>query len=137
MTTTETLHSSDALTMATGQIVAQMVATAWEGSIEEMILGVRRALTKPLEDPKPEPAPPQQPAVAINRSIRPEAIYCLECGTPHTSIKRHLSAQHGLTPEAYRAKWNLRPDYPMVTVAYSAKRSELAKANGLGKKGSH
>lgn len=75
------------------------------------------------------------PAVSIRSSVKPDAITCLECGTRLKSLKRHLLTTHGLTPEDYRARWNLKPDYPMVCSDYAAKRQALAVEIGLGKKG--
>ena len=49
-------------------------------------------------------------------------------------LKRHVMSDHGLTPEAYRAKWGLKPDYPMVAPNYSAQRQAMAKQIGLGRK---
>jgi len=84
---------------------------------------------------EPESAPPQvevkAPAVSIRRSITPDFLICLEEGKRFKSLRRHL-AGHGLTPEQYRQKWNLPPDYPMVAANYAAQRSELAKKIGLG-----
>ena len=76
-------------------------------------------------------AEPPTPPVAINKTIRPDYIISLEDGRQYRSLKRHLTAR-GLTPEQYRAKWGLRPDYPMVAPNYSKARSELARALGLG-----
>jgi len=73
------------------------------------------------------------PPVPINRTIRPDYIISLEDGRRYKSMKRHLSSR-GMTPEQYRTKWGLRPDYSMVASAYSAARSALAKALGLGQK---
>ena len=73
------------------------------------------------------------PPVPINKTIRPDHIISLEDGRQYRSLKRHLTAR-GLSPEQYRAKWGLRPDYPMVAPSYSKARSELAKALGLGRK---
>lgn len=82
----------------------------------------------------PEPEPVELvPAVAIKKSVTPDYIVSLEDGKKFTSLKRHLMTSYGLTPEAYRKKWNLPADYPMVAPGYSAKRSELAKAAGLGR----
>ena len=81
----------------------------------------------------PAPQPPT-PAVQIGRSIRPEAISCLYCGKPFKSLKRHLTADHDISPDGYRATFGLPFDYPMVAPAYSAVRSELAKKFGLGRK---
>jgi predicted transcriptional regulator len=74
------------------------------------------------------------PAVPIRRSVTDDAIVCLECGRKLKMLKRHLTTDHGLTTEAYRAKWGLRPDYPMVAPTYSAQRQTLAKQIGLGRK---
>ena len=73
-----------------------------------------------------------KPAISIKRSVTPDAIYCLECGEGHKSLKRHLVTKHNLTPSEYRARWGLPHDYPMVSANYSAARSELAKKMGLG-----
>ena len=74
------------------------------------------------------------PAVPIRRSVTDDYIVCLEDGKKLKMLKRHLMTAYGLTPEEYRAKWGLRPDYPMVAPNYAAKRQELAKAIGLGRK---
>ena len=74
----------------------------------------------------------QQPPVPIGRSVQHNFIVCLEDGKKFKSLKRHLRTAYGLSPEEYRKKWGLRPDYPMVAPGYSAKRSALAKSIGLG-----
>ena len=78
--------------------------------------------------PKEEP---KEPAVSIRKSVTPGYLICLEDGKHFKSLKRHLTA-HGLTPDQYRAKWQLPSDYPMVAANYAASRSALAKAIGLG-----
>jgi predicted transcriptional regulator len=78
------------------------------------------------------PAEPLKPAVSIKRSIRPEYLICLEDGEKFKSLKRHLGTQYQMTPDQYRAKWNLPADYPMVAPKYAAVRSRLAKQMGLG-----
>jgi len=75
-----------------------------------------------------------KPAVPIRRSVTPDYIICLEDGKKLKMLKRHLKSVYGMTPEEYRAKWGLPPDYPMVAPNYAAKRSELAKRIGLGRK---
>jgi len=77
----------------------------------------------------------QKPAVPIKRSVTPDAILCLECGKRHKMLKRHLRAEHDLTPAQYRAKWNLPPEYPMTAPAYAEQRSTFAKTIGLGRSG--
>jgi predicted transcriptional regulator len=74
------------------------------------------------------------PAVPIKRSVTDDAIVCLECGKKLKMLKRHLTTDHGLTPEEYRPRWGLRPDYPMVAPTHSAQRQALAKQIGLGRK---
>lgn len=68
----------------------------------------------------------------ILSSVKPGCITCLEDGREFRSLKRHLAASHGMSPAEYRARWNLPPDYPMVAPEYSASRSEIAIAMGLG-----
>lgn len=74
------------------------------------------------------------PAVSIRKSITPDFLICLEDCKKFKSLKRHLATQYGLTPDAYRQKWRLAADYPMVAPSYSASRSALAKSAGLGRK---
>lgn len=74
-----------------------------------------------------------EPAVPIDESITDSHLICLEDGRPYQSLKRHLNVAYGLTPEAYRKKWGLPDDYPMVAPAYARRRSELAKKSGLGR----
>ena len=71
-------------------------------------------------------------AVSIKQSITDSHLICLEDGKKFKSLKRHLSAHHGLSPVQYRAKWGLPSDYPMLAPAYAAKRTALAKTLGLG-----
>lgn len=74
-----------------------------------------------------------RPAVPIKKSITPDYIVCLEDGKKLKMLKRHLRTTYSLTPDQYRSKWGLKPDYPMVAPNYSAQRSNFAKRIGLGK----
>jgi predicted transcriptional regulator len=86
-------------------------------------------------EPAAEPAGvPQASAVALKKSVTPDAIFCLECGRGAKMLKRHLATAHGLTVEDYRAKWSLPSDYPVVAPNYAQRRSQLALENGLGRK---
>ncbi|HWK47594.1 MAG TPA: MucR family transcriptional regulator [Stellaceae bacterium] len=78
---------------------------------------------------------PPEPAVAIKRSITPDYLICLEDGKKLKMLKRHLMTAYGMTPDDYRARWGLPPDYPMVAPNYAAQRSILAKEIGLGSRG--
>lgn len=80
------------------------------------------------------PGPAPEPAVAINRSVTPDYIICLEDGRKLKMLKRHLNTAYGLSPAEYRERWGLAPDYPMVAPNYARQRSELAKKSGLGRK---
>ena len=75
-----------------------------------------------------------QPAVPIRKSVFPDHIVCLEDGKKLKMLKRHLKTSYDLTPEQYREKWQLPPDYPMVAPNYAKHRSSLAKKIGLGTK---
>ena len=79
-----------------------------------------------------EPAPELKPAVPIKKSVTDDFLICLEDGKRFKSLRRHLSTTYNMTPEAYREKWSLPKDYPMVAPSYAAVRSNLAKAAGLG-----
>ena len=104
--------------------------------------GRRRRRTDPVRVRSHEPprrwrnrAPVElMPAVPIKRSVTDDYIVCLEDGKKLKMLKRHLMTAYNMTPEEYRAKWGLKGDYPMVAPNYAAKRQELAKKIGLGRK---
>ena len=75
----------------------------------------------------------QKPAIPIRKSIAPEYVVCLEDGKKLKMLKRYLRSRYRLSPEDYRAKWGLPPDYPMVAPNYAAQRSAFAKKIGLGR----
>lgn len=77
----------------------------------------------------------REPAVSIRRSITPDYLICLEDGRKFKSLKRHLRTKYDLSPEQYRARWDLPKDYPMVAPNYAQARSDLAKQMGLGQGG--
>jgi predicted transcriptional regulator len=123
------------LTHLTREIVSAFVARnpVSISDLPELIRTVHRALgasTQPEVDA--EGASANRPTSGqIRKSITPDALISFEDGKPYAMLKRHLRTR-GLTPEAYRAKWGLPTDYPMVASDYAAKRSEFAKAAGLG-----
>lgn len=82
----------------------------------------------PAEPPLPDPAVP------IKKSVTNDYIVCLDDGTKHKMLKRHLMSAFGWTPDQYRQRWGLPKDYPMVAPSYSKVRSALAKKVGLGTK---
>jgi predicted transcriptional regulator len=78
------------------------------------------------------PLEPAKPAVPVKKSMTADYLICLEDGKRFKSLKRHLRTQYSMTPEQYRDKWGLPPDYPMVAPSYAVARSQLAKKMGLG-----
>ena len=102
--------------------------------IPGLISQIHAALVRVSSGRTEAPLEPAKPAVSIKKSISPDYIVCLEDGKRFKSLKRHLRTQYNLTPEQYRDKWGLPPDYPMVAPNYAARRSEFAKKIGLGRK---
>jgi len=102
----------------------------------EFIFEVCRTLSKTLYDGRPiEGGGPLVPAIAINKSVNNDYIVCLEDGRRFKYLRRHLRTTYGLSPDQYRIKWGLPPDYPMVAPNYTAKRAKIAKDMGLGRAG--
>src|SRR4051812_48805116 len=119
----------------TAQIVSAHVSKNQIGTdaLPSLIRAVYRSLST-AGDAEAAPAPPQTPAVPIKKSVFPDYIVCLEDGKKLKMLKRHLQTSYGLSPDAYRAKWDLPRDYPMVAPNYAVVRSGLAKQIGRGRK---
>ena len=100
--------------------------------IPNLISQIHAALMR-VSSGRPEaPSEPAKPAVSLKKSVNPDYLVCLEDGKRFKSLKRHLRTQYNMTPEQYRDKWGLPPDYPMVAPNYAVARSQLAKKMGLG-----
>jgi predicted transcriptional regulator len=128
-------HSGDSsYIQLTANIVSAYVSnnTVASAEIPSLIGQVYSALMRVSSGQAAAPAEPAKPAVPVKRSITAEYIVCLEDGKKFKSLKRHLRTQYDMTPEQYREKWGLPPDYPMVAPNYAAARSQLAKQMGLG-----
>jgi hypothetical protein len=82
----------------------------------------------------PEPPPGPQPAVPVRDSVHRDHLVCLVCGKPFKSLRRHLRTSHELTPPAYRERFGLVRDYPIVAVASSEQRAAIARRSGLGQR---
>jgi predicted transcriptional regulator len=100
--------------------------------IANLIGQVYSALRRVSGAPVAVASEPPKPAVPVKRSVTPEYIVCLEDGLKFKSLKRHLRTRYNMTPDQYREKWGLPPDYAMVASNYAAARSQLAKQMGLG-----
>jgi predicted transcriptional regulator len=118
----------------TAEIVSAYVSnnTVASGDIPSLINQVHSALQRVSSGQGEALSETLRPAVPVKRSINPDFIICLEDGKKFKSLKRHLRTQYAMTPEQYREKWGLPPDYPMVAPNYAAARSQLAKQMGLG-----
>ena len=118
------------------EIVAAYVGqnTVSQAAIPELIRTVHDALTSLNNGGEPpRPVEKAKPAVPVGRSVQHDYIVCLEDGKKLKMLKRYLRSHYDMSPEEYRRKWGLPPDYPMVAPAYAARRSDFAKKIGLGK----
>jgi len=127
-------RGNDALLTLTADIVAAHVSnnSVAVNDLPQLIANVHTALGKlnPVNAVEEKPVP----KVPVRSSVKPDYIICLEDGKKLKMLKRHLMTHYGMTPEAYRAKWNLSVDYPMVAPNYAEQRRMLAKSIGLGTK---
>ena len=126
-------QESDLLALTT-EIVAAHVSnnTVAPSDLPQLINQVYNSLAN--IDAVPAAAPPArpQPAVSVRKSVHPDYIVCLEDGKKLKMLKRHLKTAYNMSPETYRERWGLAPDYPMVAPNYARERSRLAKEIGLG-----
>jgi predicted transcriptional regulator len=118
----------------TVKIVASFVANnaMAPDQIPILIRSVHQAVSA-LARGEVEQAEARKPAVAISKSVQPDFIICLEDGKKLKMLKRYLRSTYDMSPDQYRKRWGLPPDYPMVAPNYSARRSESARRIGLGK----
>ena len=120
----------------TADIVSAYVANnhVQASEVADLIANVHQTLVGLGQAPAAAAVPQLQPAVSIKKSITPDYLICLEDGKQFKSLKCHLSTKYNMTPEAYREKWGLPADYPMVAPTYAEARSALAKNMGLGRR---
>ena len=116
-------------------IVAAFVAqnAVASAALPELIRAVYDTLSTLGSNPAPRPAEKPKPAVPVSKSVFDDYIVCLEDGKKLKMLKRYLRSRYDLSPEDYRRKWGLPPDYPMVAPTYAARRSDFAKKIGLGR----
>jgi predicted transcriptional regulator len=128
-------RASEALITLTADIVSSHVShnNVSMSDLPNLIKNVHDALAGISAPSVPEVAKPE-PAVSVRSSVKPNHIVCLEDGKKLKMLKRHLSSDHQMTPDEYRARWGLPADYPMVAPAYAEQRRDLAKKIGLGTK---
>src|SRR4051795_7426147 len=120
----------------TAEIVAAFAGnnTVAVSDLPGLIASVFQALQATDQPEAEPPAAAPVPVVPIRKSVGQEFLICLEDGRKQKALKRHLATSHHLTPQQYRQRWGLPKDYPMVAPAYAARRSDLARQIGLGRK---
>jgi predicted transcriptional regulator len=127
-------HEDDILRQVTEIVAAYVSKNPVEArDLPGIIRNVHATLAGIGAEPTQGAAAPRPPAVPIKKSVQPEYIVCLEDGKKLKMLKRYLRSRYKLTPDEYRVRWNLPPDYPMVAPNYAQKRSDFAKKIGLGK----
>jgi predicted transcriptional regulator len=119
----------------TADVVAAYVSkntlpTAQLAEVINAVYGSLKGLESQVAEPPPEPV---RPAVPIRKSITADYLICLEDGKKLKMLKRHLRSTYNMTPDEYRVRWGLAPDYPMVAPNYAEQRSAFAKKIGLGR----
>jgi len=127
--------AEEELLRMTADVVAAYVSnntlpTAQLADVINAVYNSLRGLEGPVAEPPPEPA---KPAVPVRKSITPDFLICLEDGKKLKMLKRHLRSTYNMTPDEYRTRWGLAPDYPMVAPNYAEQRSAFAKKIGLGR----
>lgn len=129
------MEMKETLITLTSDIVAAHVSNnnVDVDAVPTLITNVYQALSGLGEETVVEEVRPE-PAVSIRASVKPDYIVCLEDGKKLKMLKRYLRTNYDMTPEEYRARWNLPSDYPMVAPNYAEKRRDLAKKIGLGRK---
>jgi predicted transcriptional regulator len=127
-------QNGDALRMTT-EIVASFAGNNKISPEElvELIRNVHRAVAAIAEGGPLRETERPKPATPINKSVQNDYIVCLEDGKRLKMLKRYLRSNFNMSPDEYRKRWGLPPDYPMVAPAYAARRSEFAKRIGLGR----
>jgi len=125
----------DALLALSADIVVAYLAknTLPAAELPNLITTIHAALDGLGDAEAPPPPERPKPAVPISRSIQHDYLVCLEDGKQLKMLKRYLRSRYGMSPEDYRRRWNLPPDYPMVAPGYAARRSDFAKQIGLGR----
>ena len=134
METLEADMAETLITLTSDIIAAHVSNNNVDGEeLPSLISNVYGALAGLGQDEDPAEVRPE-PAVSIRASVKKDYIVCLEDGKKFKMLKRHLMTEYGMTPDEYRARWDLPSDYPMVAPSYSETRRNLAKKIGLGRK---
>jgi predicted transcriptional regulator len=130
-------ESSESATLAevTAEIVAAYVShnKIAPADVATLITSVASQMARIGAEPEPPAETKPVPAVPVRRSVQQDRLLCLVCGKAQKVLKRHLAVRHDLTPAEYRARFELKPEYPMIAPAYAEQRREVALKLGLGR----
>ncbi|WP_336491145.1 MucR family transcriptional regulator [Methylobacterium nigriterrae] len=117
----------------TAQIVSAYASkhSVWAAHLPDLIACVHAALSGLRKTAEPAGNVEKPTPAQIKNSITPDALISFIDAKPYKTLKRHLT-RHGLSMQDYRARYGLPVDYPATAPNFSARRSELARALGLG-----
>jgi predicted transcriptional regulator len=127
---------SPGLLRMTADIVSAYVGhnSVPSNQIADLVRAVHSSLNELSNGGIPATDAPPKPAVPVKRSVHDDYIVCLEDGKKLKMLKRYLRSTYGMSPDEYRTKWALPPDYPMVAPKYAEQRSAIARRTGLGRR---
>lgn len=129
------MEHKDLVTLTADVVSAYLSNNGTEAAALPALIGsVYAALKNAGEPVQVVDADKLTPAVSVRSSVKHDSMTCLECGFKGKMLKRHLRTDHGMTPEAYKARWSLPSAYPMVAPSYAETRKQLALKIGLGRK---
>jgi predicted transcriptional regulator len=129
----ETPRSADLLTLTANIVAAHAAKNTLDGDALQILIRQTYQTLAGIETGA-VPVERPQPAVSVKKSVTNDFIVCLEDGKKLKMLKRHLKSAYNMSPEQYRERWGLPPEYPMVAPNYAKKRSQLARDLGLGTK---
>ncbi len=136
---------NDTLVAATAQIVGAYIInrptehfnlTALTSDVYATLRRLCEELDAKTTATSPSGSGNRKPVVSVEESVKADYLVCLEDGKRVKMLKRHLKTAYGMSPEQYRARWDLPANYPMVAPNYAQVRSNLAKQIGLGRRSS-
>ena len=129
------INNNELLVTLTADIVAAHVTNNQVeiADVPSLVSSVHEALARLGQDQRVADERPE-PAVSVRASVKKDHMTCLDCGRKMKMLKRHLRAEHSLSPDEYRKRWDLPADYPMAAPGYADARRDIAHRAGLGRR---
>ena len=129
------INNNELLVTLTADIVAAYATNnrVEVADVPRLVASVHEALARLGQDERVADERPE-PAVSVRASVKRDQITCLDCGKKMKILKRHLQAEHGVSPDEYRKRWDLPADYPMAAPGYVEARRDIANKAGLGRR---